>query len=109
VIASVSFGPSDRVAVTTNDCPNYPERLSISDKLALVVNDWARLGSQEYEPLGPRVRIKFGSAVPGDNLEGMMRAALHHLLFAVIKAKSPTKAAHCGGARPDPRELFRQC
>jgi hypothetical protein len=28
---------------------------------------------------------------------------------AVIKAKSPTKAAHRGGARPDLRELFRQC
>jgi hypothetical protein len=29
------------------------------------------------------------------------------MFVAVIKAKSPTRAAQRGGARPDPRELFR--
>jgi hypothetical protein len=30
------------------------------------------------------------------------------MFLAIIKAKSPTRAAQRGGARPDPRELFRQ-
>jgi 2-hydroxycarboxylate transporter family len=39
----------------------------------------------------------------------MMRAALHHLFFAVIKAKSPTRGGAQRWSRPDLRELFRQC
>ena len=64
MIVSVSFGPPDRVAVTTNDCPNYPERLSITDKTCVGGERLARVWSQEYEALRPRVGLSLVPPFP---------------------------------------------